>query len=326
VSATRPVLFVCSLGGHLDELVRLAPRIRPPGSPQQWVTFESAQSRERLAGREVEYVPAIEPKDLAGALRALPGAHRLLGRLRPSRVITTGAAVAVPYALAARARGIGFHYIETCGRVTAPSLTGRMLARVPGTRTYTQQERWSTPRWPYRGSVLDGYRPAAESAPIPAGGLRRVVVTFGTQRGFPYPRAAAALARLLPQVTAPDADILWQTGCTDVTSLGIPGRDLVPPADLAAAITDADLVIAHAGVGSALLTLDAGRCPLLLPRRHAHAEHTDDHQTQLATDLATRSLAVSRDPDTLTPTDLLLAAAMRTLPVPWPAAYALQDD
>jgi UDP-N-acetylglucosamine--N-acetylmuramyl-(pentapeptide) pyrophosphoryl-undecaprenol N-acetylglucosamine transferase len=326
VGATRPVLFVCSLGGHLDELVRLAPRIHPTGAPRHWVTFDSAQSRERLADRDVVYVPPIEPKDLAGALRAVPSAHRLLGRLRPARVITTGAAVAVPYALAARARGIGFHYIETCGRVDGPSLTGRMLARLPGTRTYTQHQTWSGPRWPYRGSVLDGYRPAAESAPTPPGGLRRVVVTFGTQRGFPFPRAAAALRRVLPQVTAPDADILWQTGCTDVSALGIPGRDLVPPAELAAAIGAADLVIAHAGVGSALLTLDAGRCPLLLPRRRVYREHTDDHQSQIATALQARSLAVARAPEALTPTDLLLAAAMRAFPVDWPASYALRED
>jgi UDP-N-acetylglucosamine--N-acetylmuramyl-(pentapeptide) pyrophosphoryl-undecaprenol N-acetylglucosamine transferase len=326
VSTVRPVLFVCSLGGHLDELVRLAPRILPPGTPQHWVTFDSAQSRERLAGHEVRYIDPIEPKDLAGAVRALPAAHRLLGRLRPARVITTGAAVAVPYGLAARLRGVGFHYIETCGRVDGPSLAGRMVARLPGARTYTQQQGWSTPRWPYRGSVLDGYRPAAESAPVPPGGLRRVVVTFGTQRGFGFRRAAATLARLLPQVTARDADILWQTGWTDVSGLGIDGRQLVPPADLAAAVTDADLVVAHAGVGSALLALDAGRCPVLLPRRHALGEHTDDHQAQIATALDARSLAVSRDPDTLTPADLLHAAALRAFPLDWPATYPLQDD
>jgi UDP-N-acetylglucosamine transferase subunit ALG13 len=319
-------LFVCSLGGHLDELVRLAPRIQPPGTPLHWVTFDSAQSRERLAGQDVHHIAPIEPKDLAGALRALPAAHRLLGRLRPSRVITTGAAVAVPYGLAARLRGVGFHYIETCGRVDGPSLAGRMVARLPGARTYTQQERWSGRRWAYRGSVLDGYRPAAESAPIPAGGLRRVVVTFGTQRGFGFHRAAARLAALLPEITAADADVLWQTGATDVSALGVHGRDLVPPAELTAAVRDADLVIAHAGVGSALLALDAGRIPVLLPRRRAHAEHTDDHQTQIATDLDTRSLAVSRDPDTLSTTDLLLAAAMRALPLPWPATYPLQAD
>jgi UDP-N-acetylglucosamine--N-acetylmuramyl-(pentapeptide) pyrophosphoryl-undecaprenol N-acetylglucosamine transferase len=324
VAAGDPVLYVCSTGGHLDELVRLAPRINPAAGGEEWVTFDSVQSRGKLAGRTAHFIPPIDPKDLAAALRAMPRAHRLLGRRRYARVVSTGAAVAVPFSLAARARGIGMHYIESCSRRRGPSLTGRIVAGVPGVRLYTQHQGWAGSRWQYRGSVLDGYTPASSAGSGPAS-LRRVLVTFGTQRGFPFRRAAETLARVLPEVLAPGAEVLWQTGWTYVADLGIEGVALVPPAELAAAAAESDLVIAHAGLGSALLALDAGRCPLLLPRRLHRGEHTDDHQTQLAEDLDRRGLAVAREADRVTAADLLRAASMRAVPFAQPAAVDLQS-
>jgi UDP-N-acetylglucosamine--N-acetylmuramyl-(pentapeptide) pyrophosphoryl-undecaprenol N-acetylglucosamine transferase len=319
------VLYVASSGGHLDELVRLADRFTPAGEGAEWVTFEGEQSDELLTGHTAHLVPPIEPKDLKAAMAALPAAYKLLARGRFDRVVSSGAAVAVPFALAAKLRRVRFHYVESAARSRGPSLTGRIIAKLPGCRLYTQYPAWADRRWQYRGSVFDGFAPGA-SAPAPDGRLRRVVVTFGTQKGFPFTRAAEALAKVLPQVTASGAEILWQTGWTDVSHLGIDGVRMVPPATLRAAIAEADLVIAHAGIGSALLALEYGRCPLLLPRRLAHGEHTDDHQRLISDDLDRRSLAVARDADALTAEDLLLAASMRAIPVVAPDAFALQPD
>jgi UDP-N-acetylglucosamine transferase subunit ALG13 len=320
------VLYVASSGGHLDELVRLADRFAPGGQAAEWVTFSSEQADELLAGRTTHLVPPIEPKDLRGALAAVPAAYKLLRRGGYTRVVSSGAAVAVPFALAARIQRIRFHYVESAARSKGPSLTGKILAKLPGSRLYTQHQAWADRRWQYRGSVFDGYAPAPSPAPLPDGGLRRVVVTFGTQKGFPFTRAAQKLAALLPEVCAPDADILWQTGYTDVDHLGIDGVRMVAPATLRAAVADADLVIAHGGTGSALLALEYGRCPVLLPRRFAHGEHTDDHQTLIADDLGRRDLAVSREADALTAADLRLAASMRAVPVTEPDSFTLQPD
>jgi UDP-N-acetylglucosamine--N-acetylmuramyl-(pentapeptide) pyrophosphoryl-undecaprenol N-acetylglucosamine transferase len=313
---TGTVLFVSSGGGHLDELVRLAPRIVPAGAPQEWVVPDTAQSRELLAGRVVHAVAPVDPRDAAGAGRALAQALVLIRERRPVRMITTGAAVAVPYALAARARNVGVHYVESCARTVGPSRTGRLVERIPGVRCYTQMLGWAGGRWQWRGSVLDGFRAADQVVALPPGGLRRVLVLFGTQRRYPYDRAARRLATLLPHVLARDADVLWQTGCTDPAAVPVrwqPVR-LLPPAELAAAAAAADLVIAHAGVGSALLALEAGHCPVLLPRRRRHGEHADDHQTQLAGELAARGMAVARDPNLLSVGDLIGAAAVRVSP------------
>ena len=57
--------------------------------------------------------------------------------------------------------------------------------------------------------------------------------------------------------------------------------------------------------------LDAGRSPFLVPRIHAHGEHTDDHQVLIAEELARRGLAVHADPGDLRADALLRAAGGR---------------
>jgi UDP-N-acetylglucosamine transferase subunit ALG13 len=123
-------------------------------------------------------------------------------------------------------------------------------------------------------------------------------------RSYTFPRAVKRLAAVLPEIVEPDAEILWQVGPTDTSGLGIDARDVVPAHELAAAIAEADLVVAHAGIGSALTALEAGKLPVLLPRRYARGEHVDDHQVLIAEDLELRRLAVCRDVDELSADDL----------------------
>jgi UDP-N-acetylglucosamine--N-acetylmuramyl-(pentapeptide) pyrophosphoryl-undecaprenol N-acetylglucosamine transferase len=81
---------------------------------------------------------------------------------------------------------------------------------------------------------------------------------------------------------------------------------------MAAAIRGADVVVAHAGTGIALMALENGKCPILVPRRAMHGEHVDDHQLTIALELALRDLCISRDADSLKARDLV-AAASRTV-------------
>jgi UDP-N-acetylglucosamine transferase subunit ALG13 len=131
---------------------------------------------------------------------------------------------------------------------------------------------------------------------------------------------------VVPEICAPGAEILWQTGWTEVGDLGIEGRQSVPGAELRSAIQSADLVIAHAGVGTALTTLEYGKCPVLLPRRRSRGEHTDDHQELIAAELGRRGLSVACEADQITPGLLLRAAALRAAPVAEPEPFLLQVD
>jgi UDP-N-acetylglucosamine--N-acetylmuramyl-(pentapeptide) pyrophosphoryl-undecaprenol N-acetylglucosamine transferase len=107
---------------------------------------------------------------------------------------------------------------------------------------------------------------------------------------------------------APDTDVLWQTGATDLSGLPIEGRRTVPAAEMTRAMRQADVVVAHAGTGSALAAFEVGVTPLLVPRRRAHGEHVDDHQVVTAANLAARGLALTVDADDIS-VDHLVAAA-----------------
>ena len=141
--------------------------------------------------------------------------------------------------------------------------------------------------------------------------LRSVVVSLGTSP-YDFRLLVEQLVRIIPS----NARVLWQTGATDVSGLGIEARARVPAAELQAAIERADVVVAHAGTGAALAALEAGRCPVLVPRRSTRHEHVDDHQLQIALDFALRDLAIVREVEHLKYEDMLLAAARRVVRKP----------
>jgi UDP-N-acetylglucosamine--N-acetylmuramyl-(pentapeptide) pyrophosphoryl-undecaprenol N-acetylglucosamine transferase len=293
-------LLVASTGGHLAELHDLAPRLGL--ADRRWVTFDGPQSRSLLAGEDVVYVPRSGSRDLAGAVRNLVVARRLLRRHPYDRVVSTGASVAVAFFLPAAAAGLECSYIESATRTRGPSLTGRLAARVPGTRLYTQHPSWAGGRWSYAGSIFDGFTAEPLAAPRR---VRRVVVTLGTHERFTFPRLLRRLVALLP----PELDVLWQVGATTVERMPPGARRQVPIAELRTAMREADVVVSHAGVGSALAAMQAGRRAVFVPRRRAHGEHVDDHQVELARELQGRRLVVAREAEDLALADLETAAA-----------------
>jgi len=289
--------------------MRLSDRLWPTSTGITWVTSDGPQSRSLLAGQDVFNLRYVPPRRGDIVLANMTATRRLLRSDRFDRVVTTGSAMALSVLLQARAQGISCHWIESSARATGPSLTGRIVSRVPGMHLYTQYPSWSDERWAYRGSVLDAYR-AVPRPPPPGGKARRVVVTFGTMKTYDFRRALDALLQILPEVLAPDAEILWQTGVTNVSGLEIAAHRTLPAAQMRQSMREADLVVAHAGVGSALTALDEGRAPVLLPRLKRYREMVDDHQLMIAAELSGRGLAVSRDPSKLTVTDLQRSMAM----------------
>jgi UDP-N-acetylglucosamine--N-acetylmuramyl-(pentapeptide) pyrophosphoryl-undecaprenol N-acetylglucosamine transferase len=315
-------LLVASTGGHLEQLMRLHERLQPASSETEWVTSDDPQSRSLLNEQRVHHLRYVAPRRGDVVLTNLPEAARILRKGRYSRVVTTGSAMALSVLLAARLRGIPCHWIESSARADGPSLTGRIVSGIPGMHLYAQYPSWAGGRWKYRGSVFDDYS-AAPREPAQRDRARRVVVTFGTMRTYGFRRAVEAVLRTLPDVVTPDARVLWQVGVTDVSDLKIEARNAVPAASLKTAIAAADLVIAHAGVGSALTALDQGRAPVLLTRRKIYHEMVDDHQLMIAGELDRRGLAVGRDPDELTPDDLFRAMTMGVEMVHSPTAFPL---
>lgn len=314
----RPAVTSCSAvlvantGGHLRELHELAPRF---GLDQvAWMTFDDEQSRSLLAGERVHHLAWTGSRDYANTARNMGAALSHLRAESYDTVISTGAAVALSVLPVARALGMQCHYVESATRTEHPSMTGRLLTAVPGVHRYSQYDTWAGGRWSYAGSVFDGFAP---TPPRPVE-LRRVVVALGTMRQWSFRTAVERLLTVLPA----GVEVTWQTGHTDVSGLDIDARPLLSATELSRLMAEADLVIAHAGVGSSLDALSAGHRPLLLPRRSSRGEHVDDHQASVARELVRRDLAVAAEAPEITRQHLLDAASRRVERVT-PPAFAL---
>lgn len=299
-------LLVASTGGHLKQLHQLRPRLGGVPGPYRWATFDTPQSRSLLDGEEVDFVPFVGGRDPVNAARNLSHAWRILREHDVDTVVSTGSAVALPFFLLARARRLRCHYIESAARSEGPSLTGKLVSRIPGVCLYAQYPAWAGGRWNFRGAVFDVFE-AVDEPDRGADGIGKVVVTLGTFRDCGFPLLIRRLLEILP----PEAEVLWQTGDTDVSGFGIPGRSAIPEKELTAAMAEADVVVAHAGVGAALAAFEVGKCPVLVPRRVSREEHVDDHQTQIACELGDRGLAISVEAEELSLGDLTRAAALK---------------
>lgn len=297
------LLLVCSGGGHLRSLRRLVDRMPGDAQDRTWVTFDTGLSRSSLAGENVVYACYAGPRDALNIVRNQWLATRMLTRQRWSSVISTGSSLAVNFLPLAAARGMPAHFIESVARTRDFSLTGKIMGRVPGVHCHVQAPALASARWSYVGSEMDVFERLPDLAAPP---LRRAVVSLGTTETYGFRRLLDAAAPLLAGVKT-----LWQTGSTDVRGLGIDARPTVPFDEMAAAVMQADVVVAHAGTGAALTALEAGRCPVLVPRLGRYDEHVDDHQTQIAEELAARGLAITCSPEDLTMDTLLEAASRR---------------
>ncbi|MCW0215177.1 MAG: glycosyltransferase family 28 [Pseudonocardia sp.] len=322
-------LFLATTGGHLTQLVALAERI-PPDRGEVWVTHANEQSRSLLDGRDVVYLPYVGVRDVPGVLRCVPVARELLRRRRLTRAVSTGSGIALGFLPYLAARGVDCHYIESAARVGGPSLTGRLLRRVPRVHTYTQHRGWADDHWHYGGNGFDAYEATpAVRGPVPGSPLR-VVVTVGTAHEFPFRRLFVRLAGLLrcggelQRAVGRPVEVLWQSGGTPVDDLRIDAVPFLPATELAAALARADVVVSHAGTGSALASLEAGRFAVVVPREARLGEAGDDHQRELARELDGRGLARHREVGTLGVDDLLETLATSVRRVSTVPAFALR--
>lgn len=294
--------MVASGGGHLTQLKLLQDRLRPPAEDPIWVTYRLAQTQSLLTGEEVYWGFHPTTRSLKNAARNYALARRLFADHHIVQVVSTGAALAVPFMVRARQSGVPCHYIESATRVSEPSVSGRILERVPGVRLYAQYADWERRRWGYAGSVFDGFRRQEDARLTPP--IRSAFVSLGTQR-YSFDALVARARNILRDVET----VVWQLGATAAPAhlAGEVHRNL-PAGQQEALLAESDVVIGHCGTGLALSALHAGKVPILVPRRAAEREHVDDHQRATAAELRDRGLAVVRDVDNLDETAIEEAA------------------
>lgn len=149
----RPLLLVCSCGGHLLQLLQLEPLWN--ARERVWVTFDKPDAHSLLAGERVRYAWGPTNRNVPNLLRNARLALRVVREERPAALITTGAGVAVPFAWAARLLGIPVFYVESLTRIEQLSLSGRMIAPI-ARQVYVQWPELAatSPRLRFAGNVF----------------------------------------------------------------------------------------------------------------------------------------------------------------------------
>jgi beta-1,4-N-acetylglucosaminyltransferase len=144
------VLLISTPGGHLAQLSSL--RGAWDGYRTAWVTDDSSDARSRLCGERVYYAFGPAARSIVNFVRNLRLARRLISELEPKLIVSTGAAMCVPFVLVARLRGVKVFYVESVTRIESPSLTCR-LVRPFAHRLYVQ---WPELARHVRGSIYVG--------------------------------------------------------------------------------------------------------------------------------------------------------------------------
>ena len=112
-----------------------------------------------------------------------------------------------------------------------------------------------------------------------------IFMTVGSQMGFD--RMVAAVDAWAGAQAAPP-DVLAQIGNGAYRPRTLRAVQSLTPAEFNAAVAGADVLVAHAGMGSVLTALELGKPLVLMPRRGDLQETRNDHQLATARWLATR--------------------------------------
>ncbi len=147
---SRRVLFVCSAGGHLSQLLQLQPWWL--NHERKWVTFDTNDARSKLEGEDI--IPAHYPttRSVPNTIRNFLLAQSVIKEWQPDIVISNGAGVAVPFFAVAKRAGIPTVYLEVYDRVDSRTMTGKLVQ--PFTTRFCVQ--WPEQQKLYPGSELTG--------------------------------------------------------------------------------------------------------------------------------------------------------------------------
>ncbi len=141
------ICLVGSSGGHLTHLYMLKPFWQ--GHDRVWVTFDKADAQSLLQDEKMYpcYFPAN--RNIKNLLRNTVVAWKVLRKEKPDLIISTGAAVAVPFFYLGKLFGAKTAYVEVFDRIDKPTLTGRLVH--PITDLFVVQ--WEEMLDVYSGSV-----------------------------------------------------------------------------------------------------------------------------------------------------------------------------
>lgn len=286
------ICFVASGGGHLRQLLQLAP-LRET-YPYYFVTEKTSLGQSLVKYHKTHFVPhfAFGQRKTDGWLSFLWSGLKnavmssiLFFREWPDVIISSGAGAAFVTLIWGRIFGKKIIYIESIARVTEVSLFGRLAAKHVGLVIV---------QWPTMEALIEG---AVYCSPLSVENVKHstprkdVLVTVGTV--MPFDRMVGGVEKLI-QDGIITQDVAAQIGDSRRDFKNMDAFSSCPFEELNNKMENADIVICHGGSGSILGALKAGAYVVSMARLSEFNEHYDDHQkdiTQAFADMDLISIA-----------------------------------
>ena len=119
------ICLVGSSGGHLTHLLK----IKPYWSKHRrfWVTFDKEDANDALAKEKVYHCYFPTNRNLKNLFKNTFLAIKILFKEKPDIIISSGAAVAVPFFWIGKLMGAKLVYIEVFDRMDKPTITGKLV-------------------------------------------------------------------------------------------------------------------------------------------------------------------------------------------------------
>ena len=119
------ICLVGSSGGHLTHLYMLKPFWQ--NHDRVWVTFDKADAKSLLQNETMYPCHYPTNRNIKNLLRNTVVAWKVLRKEKPDLIISSGAAVAVPFFYLGKLFGAKTVYIEVFDRIDKPTLTGKLV-------------------------------------------------------------------------------------------------------------------------------------------------------------------------------------------------------
>ena len=121
----KKICLVGSSGGHLAHLYMLKPIWEK--TERFWVTFDKEDSRSLLENEKFYKCFFPTNRNLLNLIRNTFLAFKVIIKERPDIIISSGAAVAVPFFYIGKLFGAKLVYIEVFDRVDKSTVTGKLV-------------------------------------------------------------------------------------------------------------------------------------------------------------------------------------------------------
>lgn len=119
------ICMVCSSGGHLTHMYMLKPFWE--NKKRFWVTFDKEDAKSIL--KDEKKYPCYYPtnRNLINLIRNTVVAWKVLRKEKPDLIISSGAAISVPFFYLGKLMGAKLIYIEVYDRIDHSTMSGKMV-------------------------------------------------------------------------------------------------------------------------------------------------------------------------------------------------------